>query len=66
MAKKKGSCYKCEKRTVEPNCHMTCKDHLDEVAEKREENKARSKALNSYASLFGNCNCKAGRTKGRW
>ena len=64
--KKKRVCYKCEKRTVEPNCHMACKDHIDEIAEKRADNAARNRSLNSMALKYGNSNCTIARTKGKW
>lgn len=29
----RGICYQCKDRTIEPNCHTTCKKYLEAVEE---------------------------------
>ena len=36
------ACYKCDNRTVEPNCHTTCEEYLEEV-NKNEKVKAKKR-----------------------
>ena len=41
----KSPCKGCMFRTVEPNCHMTCKDYLKYEASRKEIYKAKLDAM---------------------
>ena len=43
------SCDGCPDRTIEPNCHDTCRGNLYRVAEREKERKERRKDFDYYS-----------------
>lgn len=48
-----NDCYKCEDRTVEPNCHITCEKYAEFLKKNQKRQEICRYDRDCYTSMYG-------------